>query len=344
MSLIIHAPNIHQGGGKALLLPLLEAARKQGSVRVILDKRLTVPASLIDGLTAVRVRPSILGRLAGEWTLRSWVKETDTVLCFGNLPPLFHVKGKVVVFLQNRYLLTKLPLQGFPWRTRMRIRVERLCLARRIRRADTVVVQTPSMQQEVFASLGVPSRLLPFCASCLDYRRSMARIETRGATLYDFVYVATGEPHKNHWTLLEAWRLLAVDGLRPSLCLTIPEDRFPQLVAAIRRVSGEHSLRIENRVFSLKDLQTLYTQAGTLIYPSLTESLGLPLIEARAAGLPIIAGELDYVRDVVDPEETFDPQSPVSLARAVKRFLGQEEPALPLLRPEEFLQSIVANH
>jgi glycosyltransferase involved in cell wall biosynthesis len=60
------------------------------------------------------------------------------------------------------------------------------------------------------------------------------------------------------------------------------------------------------------------------------ESFGLPLIEARQAGLPILASELDYVRDIVDPEESFDPFSARSIVRAVTRFMGVEQAALPL--------------
>ena len=78
------------------------------------------------------------------------------------------------------------------------------------------------------------------------------------------------------------------------------------------------------------------------IYPSTLESFGLPLLEARAAGLPIITGELDYVRDIVDPDETFDPNSPLSMARAVKRFLGRPERRLPADDAERFLERLLA--
>jgi len=37
--------------------------------------------------------------------------------------------------------------------------------------------------------------------------------------------------------------------------------------------------------------------------------------------LQILAPELDYVRDVIDPAQTFDPNSPTSIARAVLRHL-----------------------
>jgi glycosyltransferase involved in cell wall biosynthesis len=89
-------------------------------------------------------------------------------------------------------------------------------------------------------------------------------------------------------------------------------------------------------VLSHDDVLLLYKKSGALIFPSKLESLGLPLIEARRAGLAILASELDYVRDVLDPDEVFDPDSPVSIARAVKRFLGIEQPPLPLVSAKQF--------
>ena len=63
-----------------------------------------------------------------------------------------------------------------------------------------------------------------------------------------------------------------------------------------------------------------YKVSGALIFPSLRESFGLPLVEATKLKVPILASELDFVYDVCQPAETFDPKSPRSIARAVKRF------------------------
>ena len=46
------------------------------------------------------------------------------------------------------------------------------------------------------------------------------------------------------------------------------------------------------------------------------------LLEARALGVPVLAPERDYVRDVCEPRQTFDPASPRSIADAVRRFLS----------------------
>jgi len=125
------------------------------------------------------------------------------------------------------------------------------------------------------------------------------------------------------------------------LCLTVDEDVSPNLYAWIGEQKLHYGLKLESVGFIPHDqVRKLYTQAGALIYPSTFESFGLPLIEARQAGLPVLASELDYVRDVLDPEQAFDPESPLSIARAVKRFMGLNDEPLPLLNAADFMKSI----
>jgi glycosyltransferase involved in cell wall biosynthesis len=343
LNLIIHAPNIHQGGGKALLLPLLEAAGKQPSSTALLDERLIVPKEALHAITVIRITPSILGRLAGEWRLRDRARNTDAVLCFGNLPPLFKLRGRVAVFLQNRYLVEGRDLDGFPFRAKLRLMVERLWLRRCIAHADTIIVQTRSMQQLAQQALQRTVDVMALCAdSSGSHRHGAGRERGRTAT-YDFLYVATGEPHKNHLSLIEAWQLLASEGLYPSLCLTVPEADSPSLVRTIEQVKADYKLNIHNVLArSWSDMQRLYDHSQALVYPSTLESFGLPLFEARQAGLSIIAAELDYVRDLVNPEETFDPGSPLSIARAIKRYLNVPEAAPTILTSEAFVSRLLA--
>jgi glycosyltransferase involved in cell wall biosynthesis len=121
----------------------------------------------------------------------------------------------------------------------------------------------------------------------------------------------------------------------------LEEGRFPDLCSWIEDNKRNCNLNIVNRGnVGRGELQELYRQTRALIYPSDFESLGLPLIEARCAGLSILASERDYVRDVVDPEETFDPNSPVSIARAVKRFLEIPEQSLPVMNARDYLAKL----
>lgn len=343
MSLIVHAPNVHQGGGKALLLPLLEAAAKQGTVTVLADSRLEIPETLGLGMTIVRVKPTVLGRLAGERTLSRLARAADIVLCFGNLPPLFNSKGRVIVFLQNRYLVERSKLLGFPWKVRLRLILERVWLRLCHRHAARIIVQTKSMQQAAEQTLRRTVDVMALVPQVSGFERRKIELDCGRARTYDFLYVASGEPHKNHATLLEAWKLLASEGLFPSLCLTVSASDYPGVVRQVEQAKADLKLNIENvPARSRSDVQRLYECSNALVYPSLVESFGLPLLEARQAGLSIVAAELDYVRDLVDPEEAFDPRSPLSIARAVKRFLRMPETPLQILTSDAFISHLLA--
>jgi glycosyltransferase involved in cell wall biosynthesis len=155
---------------------------------------------------------------------------------------------------------------------------------------------------------------------------------------FQFVYVASGEAHKNHLVLLEAWRLLKEMGFQPKLCLTLDKLRDATLCANIEARTREDGLAVTNLGWLSQDaLARLYQKSGALIYPSTGESLGLPLIEAREAGLPILAPELDYVRDLVDPVQTFDPHSAMSIARAVRRHLNSPDTLVAVHSASHFL-------
>jgi glycosyltransferase involved in cell wall biosynthesis len=202
-------------------------------------------------------------------------------------------------------------------------------------------VQSPSMAAIVRRCLGhdVEVSVIPFVSLADQFTSGKTSTSVQK---FDFVYVASGEVHKNHGNLLEAWRLLADAGLKPSLALTVNTEAFPALARKIAKYEHDYGLDIENlgQVQSM-DIPALYQFSSALIFPSQVESFGLPLIEATQLGLPVLASELDFVRDVIQPVETFDPKSPVSIARSVRRFMGKEEPVIHIRSAEEFLAKVL---
>lgn len=326
---VLHAPNVHGGGGRALLLPLLQALRAPATV--LLDTRLTPLPPIAPGVTVLRFPPTLAGRFAAERALqRLCVPEVD-VLCFGNLPPLLAATGpNTAVFLQNRYLLPGVPLTGLPLRTRLRLIAERLWF--RLRRRDArLIVQSATMAAMAEAAFGTRAEILPFTATPLP------AAPTVEATI-DYLYVASAEAHKNHATLLQAWQHLAQDGLTPRLGLTLSAAERARLSGPLQaaQAAGARIDLLDPR--PVDQMPALYARARAAIYPSLFESFGLPLIEAQAAGLPILAAERDYVRDLIDPVESFDPTAPRSIARAVRRHMGQPDPRPAIRDATGFLE------
>lgn len=342
--LFVHATNVHTGGGQSLLHPILTEVPGDLEVIAQLDARMKTPDKLSQKMTIRRVQPSILQRLRAEWWLAKHSMPNDLILCFGNLPPLFKLLGWTAVFVQNRYLVDDVGLNNFPLKTRLRLEVERLWLSRKMMNVDEFIVQTPSMKSllEARTKGRVSVHVLAFMANHDEYVRRWRQPDMQKEKEFDFLYVASGETHKNHRQLIEAWCLLAEDGVFPSLKLTIDRLHFAELCSWIEQKIEQHRLHVKN-LGSLPHVQIkqFYNQAGALIYPSTFESFGLPLIEARQAGLPVLASELDYVRDILDPEQTFDPESAVSIAKAVKRFMGMEDRPLALQDASGFMKHIL---
>lgn len=331
--LFLHAPNVHVGGG----LTLLQALYSTPGLSIEFEQ---VDIRAVEQLPPARgercvVRPTLMSRLAAELRLWHRVSQQDVVLCFHGLVPLLPLKGEVTVFLQNRILLSKVTLRGYPLKTRVRLSVERFLVKALARRVKKFIVQTPSMAAQAKSFLG-PEAIVVICPFVVSgYIAGMST-----GNRFDFVYVASAEHHKNHHKLLEAWCLLAQQEIRPSLALTVPQDT--PLCALIEQLTQQWQLNIANMgQLTPIEVSALYDQSAALIYPSTTESLGLPLIEANERKLPIIAAELDYVRDVVEPVETFDPDSHVSIARAVKRHLGVAQCPQPMNGPAAFLEEVL---
>jgi glycosyltransferase involved in cell wall biosynthesis len=336
MRLFIHAPNVHQGGGAILIKELLDSLGKE-LVGVQLDERLDL-AAMPPEMKVVRVQHSLWSRLKAEWSLRS-LNSGDVLICFGNLPPLFGSPADTFVYLQNRLLVEDVSISSYPWRVKLRLYVERFWLRLRKTSQTKFIVQTPTMAQLALIELGVNPLVLPFSP------RFSFTGQRENGNAFDFVYVATGEAHKNHKMLIEAWRILRVANLRPSLALTISVESNPELAGWIKSMAIEHDLDIEFKgMIDHIQVLELYSQSRCQIFPSLFESYGLPLIEAGYCGIPVIAPESDYVRDVCVPIQTFDPKSAISISRAVMRFLGESEVPPPPLTAAEFYEKLMAGN
>jgi len=335
MSLVIYAHNIHQGGGKTLLAGVLECLQGRRAIAYV-DARLSCDIKGQDP-KLVRIPPTFFSRLGAEFRLRNSLLPTDTLLCLGNLPPLLARHPRTVLFLQNRFLFGKRNLSAFPPKTRFRIVVERLWLKWLLPSVEHVFVQTRTMKEEFERETGRHARIFPFMKFSPDIQHQSTSV----GPMHDFVYVASGDPHKNHRNLIEAWKILAEQKLKPSLALTIDEAKYRNLYRYLGRTIAEFGLDVANYGGDAAVAQ-LYQCSRALIYPATLESFGLPLFEAREFKLPVLASELDFVRDALDPVESFDPNSPISIARAVRRFLGKSEARPSVVTPKDFLDAVGA--
>jgi glycosyltransferase involved in cell wall biosynthesis len=136
--------------------------------------------------------------------------------------------------------------------------------------------------------------------------------------------VGTLEPRKNLERLIAAWSLLSdADRRGHVLALVGPTgwDAAPILAAA-----RDRGARLLGRV-SEDELRALYAGASAFAYPSLYEGFGLPVLEAMAAGAPVLTSSVSSLPEVAgDAALLVDPHDPVAIADGLRRLLS--DPAL----------------
>jgi len=336
---VIYAPNIHTGGGEVLLVSLLELLQEHPNTLYIFDERMELPLSIKTPQNIIRIKHSFFSRLIAEIRLSNDVGDSGTVLCLGNLPPFFSVKADVVLFIQNRLLVDKEMLKNVSFLNRAKIMIQRMWLKYRNNSVQRVIVQTRAMQNLTSEAQDRQVDVLPF----FDINSLQHDSETESVKQkYDYIYVASGDPHKNHRNLILAWVELAKRGYYPSLCLTLKETSSYKLVSWISYIKEKYQLNIYMvGEIAHKKIQDYYRASSALIYPSYTESFGLPLIEAASIGMPILASKLSYVHDVVEPTLTFDPNSPDSIMSAVMlNANASAKLSVKLVSPKEFISNV----
>jgi len=341
---IIYATNVHEGGGKVLLLPILEELKNKKNIIFILDKRLELPKSLILKGKIIRVSPTLIGRLFMEYRLLKLLTKETRIMCMGNLPPLWAKPKHLMVFVQNRYLIENLSLKSFPFLVQIRITIERWWLSARSHRVNHFVVQTESMSRLLQLRLWRVPDVLPYMNWSKQVKNnSVSTLKKK----FDYVYIADGTPHKNHRNLIEAWIIMAKRGIFPTLCLTIEKKHDGVLFRWIDAKRKQYDLKIE-MVGKLKylEVQDLYNRSSALVYTSFVESLGLPLLEATKHGIAIFASDLDYVHDIIQPTAVFNPYYPESIAETlIKKY--PESKAKTIIKVEtaiSFLENSSSNN
>jgi glycosyltransferase involved in cell wall biosynthesis len=135
--------------------------------------------------------------------------------------------------------------------------------------------------------------------------------------------VGNRKPHKNLEAAVEVLRLLQPrhPGLRLVLAGAPLDDGDP-----VRRRAAEAGvahLVQDAGAGSDAALRALYAGAACFLFPSLYEGFGLPVLEAMAAGAPVVASDRASIPEVVgDAGLLADPDDPAALASAVERVLN----------------------
>ena len=180
------------------------------------------------------------------------------------------------------------------------------------------------LQREI-AERGLTPRPIwarPFPSPLADYRP-----RARPPTSPYFVVVGTIEPRKNHLLLLHIWREMACRGAPPRLVLVgVRGWENEQVLDMLDRCDMLASYVAEASNLGSRDLAGLIAGARAVLAPSFEEGYGLPIVEALALGVPVVAADTEAAREVSQGRaKLLSPIDGVGWRREIERLAGDDE-------------------
>jgi glycosyltransferase involved in cell wall biosynthesis len=185
------------------------------------------------------------------------------------------------------------------------------------RHADQVITISEHARQGIVDRLHIPPERVHAIHLGVDHDRFKPDGPMReGLPARYVVYPANLWPHKNHEGLLAAWKQVR----DPELHLVLSGQTYGHDVPA-----GERVLHIGH--IPLDEMPGLLRGAEALIFPSLFEGFGLPVLEAMACGTPVAASNRGAIAEVAgDAALLFDPEDPAAIAAAIEAVAGDASP------------------
>ena len=145
-----------------------------------------------------------------------------------------------------------------------------------------------------------------------------------------FVVCGTVEPRKNHLLLLHVWRdIVAERGEQAPKLVVIGERGWENehVIDLLERCPGLHGHVVEASGLPTPSVRRLLSGARALLMPSFAEGYGLPLVEALAAGVPVIASDIPVFREIGGGRLLMiDPTDGPKWRKAISAFTADDSP------------------
>lgn len=299
---------INNGGGKVLLNYLIKSLEESElDVFYLLDARIDENEFPAIKHKSVFLKASLYNRYL---FYKKNKNKFSKVFCFGNLPPVIKLSVPVYTYFHQKLFL-KTPAE-LPFKQKIVIKFKKIIFKALLKNSNYWFVQTNLVKEELLNSYPLLKKetvlILPFYPEN-NYNLKWKREKNT------FVYVSSGASHKNHIRLIEAFVKFYDKHKSGKLFLTIGVE-FPILLNLINGLNLKGYPIINKGFLEEKELAKLYHESEFLIFPSLSESFGLGLLEAMENGCKIIGANLEYTFAVCNPSLIFDPLSIESIAEA----------------------------
>ncbi len=319
--ILIDATYIHSFGGKSILESIL--IRLESSVInnyfFLLDSRLNseyinkIPKNNCTYLNSVHK--------SRKEFYKNNITNFTSIVCLANVPPPIKVNIKTAIYFHNVLLLN-----AFSHKISLKSKLINCLKFNYIKfynsKSYTWVVQTSLVKSLLTKNLKTPSDNI----SVLPIFEEVRLDDSVKKQKNNYVYVSSDVPHKNHKRLIQAFINAAEKtNQKIILHLTVNQGNFENFLTPENLTIKYHE------TLGMDKVKDLYRISKYAIFPSLDESFGLPLIESVHHQCKVLASDLPYVHEIIQPSLTFNPFDVNSIKDCILHSLETEIPPSKVL-------------
>lgn len=310
--LYIEASQINSNGGIVLLDLLLRRIKERNIDAIIYIGY----GHVLNGLKYLESKNIRLVRTSLFKTFVRYVSRRNKVLFLCNLPP-FRRNLSSIIYIHNLFFAERPKWTNIDSTIGLNLRkyLYYILLKLFMRKVDIVACQTSEMAIRLKNTFGISPLVLPFFE---DIKRKVAEKK------YDFFYPGSSATHKNNNVLLDAIEK-ASRHAHFTIALTIG-CKNTILQNRIKQINQSAGYEIIHNLGTISHdvVLEVFSQSRALLFPSLKESFGLPLVEALQQGITVIASNLPYTFEVVHNPITFYPYDSSDISDCMLHFLNGE--------------------
>ncbi|MCM1342935.1 MAG: glycosyltransferase [Muribaculaceae bacterium] len=162
-----------------------------------------------------------------------------------------------------------------------------------LKKVDEVIVQNEWMRDAVADKAKISSGKIRVEGVTVAEPDEKERIHTEQV---QFFYPADAFPFKNHTVIIDACKKMKSRGISDYTVIFTLDRHGTNYAEEIYRLIEENRLPIRLTGYLDREEMSDCYRSSTLLFPSYIETVGLPLLEARAYGAKIIAADCMYAR------------------------------------------------
>jgi glycosyltransferase involved in cell wall biosynthesis len=244
------------------------------------------------------------------------------------MAPIVNFSWSLVIHMKTLHAFTA--PEAIPPLTRA---YRRLSYPRSARAADAIIINSESLRTEIGQYLQVDDRKFKLIYEAVDHDlfrpgdagAARAHVTAYGVTKPYVLFVSSLWPYKNCDGLLRAWALVRSQ-LEGRQLVIVGAGRDEKYTASLRSLAAELGIS-DDVVFvggvPLEETVRFYQAADAFVYPSHSETFGLPILEAMACACPVVTSDVSAMPEIAGGAAVLsDPKQPESIGRAIIEAIG----------------------